>query len=102
MTILRDVVGRVGRRPLAVCAVLLVALEALLAALGAGAPWLTLAALLLAPGLALAPLLPARVRGSPVAVLASAPMLGFAATAVLIVSLSSSGVALDGLLLPHS
>jgi hypothetical protein len=86
---------RVGERPLAVAAALIVALEALLGAAGAPAPLLSVAALTLAPGLALAPLLPARLRDSPLAVLAAAPALGFAASAVLLITLSSAGVPLD-------
>jgi hypothetical protein len=96
MTILGSVAARVGNRPFAAGAALLVALESLLALLGAHAAWLSLAALVLAPGLALAPLLPARVRDSPVAVLAAAPALGFAASSVLLVSLSSAGASLNG------
>ena len=67
-----------------------------MASLSVGAPWLSLTALVLAPGLALAPLLPARVRTSPVATLACAPALGIAASSVLLVSLSSAGASLDG------
>jgi hypothetical protein len=89
------VVQRVGNRPLAVSAALLVGLDALADALGADAAWLSLAALVLAPGLALAPLLPAPVRRNPVAVLAAAPALGFAASSVLLVTLSSAGISLD-------
>jgi hypothetical protein len=73
-----------------------VALEALGASLGARAPGLSLLALALAPGLALAPLLPARLRTSPVATLACAPALGLAASSVLLVSLASAGASLDG------
>src|SRR5919108_519133 len=43
-----------------------------------------------------APLLPARVRRSPVATLACAPALGLAASSVLLVSLASAGASLDG------
>jgi hypothetical protein len=86
---------RVGERPLAVGAGLIVALEALFGSAGASVPLLSLAALVLAPGLALAPLLPARVRESPLSVLAAAPVLGFAASSVLLITLSSAGVALD-------
>ena len=89
------VIRRVGNRPLAVTAALLVGLDALADALGADAAWLSLAALVLAPGLALAPLLPAPIRRSPVAVLAAAPALGFAASSVLLVTLSSVGISLD-------
>jgi hypothetical protein len=86
---------RVGERPLAVDAGLIVALEALFGSAGASVPLLSLAALVLAPGLALAPLLPARVRQSPLSVLAAAPVLGFAASSVLLITLASAGVALD-------
>ena len=86
----------VGSRPFAAGAALLLGLESLLAALGVHAAWLSLAALVLVPGLALAPLLPARVRTSPVAVLAAAPALGSAASSVLLVSLSSAGASLNG------
>ena len=86
---------RVGERPLAVGAGLIVALEALLGSAGASAPLLSVAALALAPGLALAPLLPVRVRESPISVLAAAPVLGFAASSVLLITLASAGVSLD-------
>jgi hypothetical protein len=98
ITILGSMTRRVGERPLAVGAALLVALEALFASLDARTPWLSLLALVLAPGLALAPLLPARVRTSPAATLACAPALGTAASSVLLVSLSSVGASLDGAL----
>ena len=71
------------------------ALEALLGSAGASAPLLSVAALVLAPGLALAPLLPERVRESSLSVLAAAPVLGFAATSVLLITLASLGVTLD-------
>src|SRR5829696_8276832 len=86
---------RVGERPLAVGAGLIVALEALLGSAGASAPLLSGAALVVAPGLALAPLLPARVRESPLAVLAATPVLGFAASSVTLITLASAGVSLD-------
>jgi hypothetical protein len=86
---------RVGERPLAVGAGLIVALEALLGSAGASAPLLSVAALVLAPGLALAPLLPARVHESPLAVLAAAPVLGIATSSVMLITLSSAGVSLD-------
>ena len=74
---------------------MIVALEALIGSAGASAPFLSIAALVLAPGLALAPLLPARVRESPLSVVAAAPVLGFAAGSVLLITLSSAGVSLD-------
>jgi hypothetical protein len=73
----------------------IVALEALLGSAGASAPLLSVAALVLAPGLALAPLLPERVRESSLSVLAAAPVLGFAASSVLLITLASLGVTLD-------
>jgi hypothetical protein len=86
---------RVGERPLAVGAGVIVALEALLGSAGASAPLLSVAALVLAPGLALAPLLPARIRESPLSVLAAAPVLGLAASSVLLITLASVGITLD-------
>ena len=86
---------RVGERPLAVSAALLVALEALVGSLGGTAPLLSMAALVLAPGLALAPLLPARVRDSPLSVLAAAPALGLAASSVALITLASAGASLE-------
>src|ERR671911_2149814 len=91
----RRMARRVGERPLAVGAGLIVALEALLGSAGASAPLLSLAALVLAPGLALAPLLPTRVRESSLSVLAAAPVLGIAASSVLLITLASEGVSLD-------
>src|SRR4029079_6999040 len=46
-------------------------------------------------GLALAPLRPERVRESSLSVLAAAPVLGFAASSVLLITLASLGVTLD-------
>src|SRR5215211_1214300 len=87
--------SRVGERPLAVGAGVIVALEALLGSAGASAPLLSVAALVLAPGLALAPLLPPRVRETPLSVLAAAPVLGLAASSVLLITLASVGITLD-------
>ena len=69
-------------------------LDAAFAAAGAAASVLSLAALL-APGLALAPLLPARIRESPLAVLAAAPALGCAASAVALITVASAGASLE-------
>jgi hypothetical protein len=82
------------QRPLRLAAVLLVALEALVGALGGRSPVLSLATLALAPGLALSPLLPARVRESPLGVLAAAPTLSFAAVSVPLISIASAGIPL--------
>ena len=87
---------RLSRRPLAAAAAGLVALDALLALAGADAAELSLLALLLAPGLAMLPLLPPTVRESPVASLAAAPALGLAASSVALISVSSAGIALNG------
>ena len=83
------------KRPLAVGAGVIVALEALLGSADASAPLLSLAALVLAPGLALAPLLPARVKENSLSVLAAAPVLGIAASSVLLITLASAGISLD-------
>src|SRR5829696_803351 len=80
----RGVIRRLAERPLAVAAVLVLVLDALLAALGAEAPLL-----------ALAPLLPAPVRESPLALLAAAPALGCAVSSVALITASSAGVPLE-------
>ena len=89
-------VQRLARtRPLAVSAAVLVALEALLALFGARSPVLSAAALL-APGLALTPLLPESARRSWTVSLAAAPALGAAAASTLLITLASVGVPLTG------
>jgi hypothetical protein len=90
------VAGRLAARPLALAALALVAADAAFALAGLDAALLSLAALLLAPGLALVPLLPKRISAAPVAALAAAPALGFATIATALISLSSAGVQLDG------
>ena len=82
-------------RPLALTGAAIVTAEALVAVAGAAAIPLAVAALVLAPGLALVPLLPPRARGDLVTSLAAAPVLGFAASAVALVTVSSVGLALD-------
>src|SRR5690242_17050068 len=79
-----------GRRPrgLALVALALVVVETVADEAGGAPVGLSLAALVLAPGLALLPLLPARVRRHPLAALAAAPALGFAAMSVLLISIS--------------
>jgi hypothetical protein len=52
--------------------------------------------LLLAPGLALLPLLPARARADFVTALAAAPALGFAASSIGLITVASIGLPLDG------
>jgi hypothetical protein len=53
--------------------------------------------LIVCPGLALVPLLPARTRASWAAVAASVPVLGFAASSVLLVTVPAVGIPLTGL-----
>ena len=83
-----------SRRPLGLAGLAILAAEAATAALGARSPLLIAATLLLAPGLALAPLLPARLRTTLPATLAAVPAIGFAATATALITLSSVGIAL--------
>src|SRR5829696_3104150 len=83
-----------ANRPLWVAAVGVVVAELGLAAVGVKTAPLSIA-LLLAPGLALAPLLPERTRRAPLAVLAAAPALGVAASSVALISVASAGVTLD-------
>jgi hypothetical protein len=80
---------------LAVAAVTVAGLEAALAAAGIQASLLS-AALLVAPGFALAPLLPEPLRRSPGAALAAAPVLGVAASSIVLISASSAGIPLTG------
>jgi hypothetical protein len=87
---------RLSTRPLAMAAAALVAAEALLALAGAGWGPLAVAALVLAPGLALLPLLPGVVRESPSAALAAAPALGMAAASIAVITVSSLGIELSG------
>src|SRR5215212_6596433 len=84
-----------ARRPLGCVAIALVASEAILALLGVGTGLLAAAALL-APGFALAGLLPARVRSSRLATLAAVPSLGFAASSVAVITVASVGLELNG------
>jgi len=73
-----------------------VLVEAALALLGAGWGPLAVVALVLAPGLALVPLLPPAVRESPSAALAAAPALGIAASSVVLITVASVGIPLSG------
>ena len=82
-------------RPLALAGAALVALEALVAALGASPGALATPVLILAPGLALVPLLPAAARRDAVTALAAAPVLGFGATALGLITVSSLGIDLS-------
>jgi hypothetical protein len=83
-------------RPLALAGAALVAAEALIALLGGHAPALAVLVLLLAPGLALLGLLPARARADLVTALAAAPALGFAASSCALITVASIGLPLDG------
>lgn len=87
---------RLRERPLALCALALAALEFAIALAGERFPLLSGLLLSLAPGLALVPLLPERARASWAATLAAAPVLGFAASSTLLVSLPSAGIPLTG------
>jgi hypothetical protein len=84
-------------RPLALAGAVLVAAEALIALLGGHSPPLAVLVLLLAPGLALLPLLPARARANLVTALAAAPALGFAASSIGLITVASIGLDLNGL-----
>ena len=70
----------------------LVAVETFLAIVGLRLPWLQVLVLLVAPGLALLPLLPERMRAVPVAALAAVPALAFAGSSVALITLSSVGI----------
>jgi hypothetical protein len=83
-------------RPLAIAGAVLVAVEALIALLGGHSPPLAVLVLLLAPGLALLPLLPARARAEFVTALAAAPALGFAASSIGLITVASIGLPLNG------
>jgi hypothetical protein len=76
-----------------------VVVEALIALLGGHAPLLAAAVLLVAPGLALVPLLPERARRDLVTALAAAPVLGFVASTVALITASSIGLTLDGVVI---
>lgn len=88
---------RLSRRPLAAAALGLVGAEAALALAGARLPGLSALVLVAAPGLALLPLLPRRLRTTVVGALAAAPALGFAASSVALITVASLGIGLDGL-----
>jgi hypothetical protein len=86
-------------RPLALAGAGLVAVEALIALLGGHSPPLAVLVLLLAPGLALLPLLPERARADLVTALAAAPALGFAASSIGLITVASIGLPLDGVVI---
>lgn len=78
-------------------ALTLVLFELIASLLGARSASLSAAALVLAPGLALLPLLPGGIARAPLARLAAAPALGFAAISVALVGLTAVGMPLNGI-----
>lgn len=87
---------RLERRPLAVAAVALVALDALIAVAGGRFPLLSGLVLIAAPGMALLPILPSSARSDWPTALAIAPALGIAASSVAIITVASAGAPLTG------
>ena len=87
---------RLRGRPLALAAVVLVAVDAVVTLAGAHVPALDAMVLVLAPGLAFVPLLPARLRAHSLAVLAALPTLGIALSMVALVTASRLGLPIDG------
>ncbi|HEX6459555.1 MAG TPA: hypothetical protein VF032_11610 [Thermoleophilaceae bacterium] len=83
-------------RPLALIGAGLAALEFVIALAGGRFPLLSGLVLCVAPGLALVPLLPAATRASWGATLAAIPVVGFAASTVLLVTLPAAGISLTG------
>ncbi len=77
-------------------AVALVLFELLASLLGVRSASLAALALVLAPGLALLPLLPRKIERVPLARLAAAPALGFAAISVALVGVTAVGMPLNG------
>jgi hypothetical protein len=73
--------------------------DALVALLGGHSPPMAIAVLILAPGLALLPLLPAHARVDIVTALAAVPALGFAASSCALITASSAGLPLDALVI---
>jgi hypothetical protein len=90
------VAERLRARRLGSVAAAIVAAEALLALIGLTWGPLAVAALVIAPGLALVPLLPASARASPSAALAACPALGIVAASVALITIASVGVELTG------
>jgi hypothetical protein len=76
-----------------------VAVEALIALLGGHVPVLAAFVLLVAPGLALLPLLPERARRDLVTALGAVPALGFVASSVALITAASIGLSLDGVVI---
>lgn len=90
------VATRFTQRPLALTGLALVAVESVAALMGATTVGAALAVLIVAPGLALVPLLPRRARDQPVAAVAAAGALGFATAATALITISRLGVPLTG------
>jgi hypothetical protein len=89
---------RLERRPLGVAAAMLVAVDAAIAAFGGHFPLLSAFVLVVAPGMALVPLLPERARADWPSAVAAAPALGVAASSVALITVASAGLPLDGTL----
>ena len=89
--------NRVRARPLWLVGASLAALEFVIAAAGGRFPLLSALVLVVAPGLALVPLLPSRTLASWGATVAALPVIGFAASSVLLVSVPAAGIPLTGL-----
>jgi hypothetical protein len=87
---------RLASRPHVWLAAALLAVEAAVAGAGERSAGLAAAALILAPGLALSGLAPARLRARPLALFAAAPALGFAASSVVLISMARVGVPIEG------
>jgi hypothetical protein len=83
-------------RPLALVGAALMLLEFAIALAGGSFPLLSGLVIVVAPGLALVPLLPARARSNWAAALAAVPALGFAASCVLLVTVPALGIHLTG------
>lgn len=81
---------------MAAAGAVIVVLDALLALVGHANAGVAVAALLLAPGLALAALLPVAVRRAPVALACAVPVLGFAGASLALITLTRIGVPLTG------
>jgi len=82
--------------PLPAVGLVLVAVEAAAGAFGASSLAFSLAVLIVAPGLALARVLPAAIRAKADALLCAAPVLGFAAIGVTLVAAARIGLPLEG------
>jgi hypothetical protein len=93
----RQAVGqRLHPQRLGLAAAGIVVVEALLAAIGHPSRALALAVLFVAPGLALAALLPVALRTRALALACAVPVLGFAVTSIGLITVARVGIRLDG------